>query len=40
MQKSLFDKTTIGKVELPNRLVRSATWENLADNRGHLTPAF
>lgn len=36
--KSLFDAVSIGTMELKNRLVRSATWENMADYYGHLTP--
>ncbi len=35
--KSLFDSTTIGEMKLKNRLWRSATWENMADEKGHLT---
>ncbi|WP_136796390.1 NADH:flavin oxidoreductase [Desulfosediminicola ganghwensis] len=35
--KTLFDKTTIGTMTLKNRLWRSATWENMADEKGHLT---
>jgi 2,4-dienoyl-CoA reductase-like NADH-dependent reductase (Old Yellow Enzyme family) len=33
--KTLFDTTTIGKITLKNRLVRSATWEGMADTSGH-----
>jgi len=36
--KSLFDTTTIGKISLKNRLLRSATWEGMADSSGHPTP--
>lgn len=35
--KSLWDKTTIGKMELKNRFFRGALWEGLADSKGHLT---
>jgi 2,4-dienoyl-CoA reductase-like NADH-dependent reductase (Old Yellow Enzyme family) len=35
--KKLFDKTKISKMELKNRFIRSATWEELADEKGHLT---
>lgn len=35
--KNLFDKTKIGRMEIKNRFVRSATWENMADDKGHLT---
>lgn len=34
--KSLFDKTTIKNMELKNRFVRSATWEGLANEDGHI----
>jgi 2,4-dienoyl-CoA reductase-like NADH-dependent reductase (Old Yellow Enzyme family) len=35
--KTLFDKTKISKMELKNRFIRSAIWEELADEKGHLT---
>lgn len=35
--KQIFETSRIGTLELKNRLVRSATWENLADEQGHLT---
>jgi 2,4-dienoyl-CoA reductase-like NADH-dependent reductase (Old Yellow Enzyme family) len=35
--KQIFEAARIGKLELKNRLVRSATWENLADEQGHIT---
>lgn len=35
--KQIFEATHIGKLKLKNRLVRSATWENLADEKGHMT---
>lgn len=38
MQKKIFEATRIGNLELKNRLWRSATWLNLADEKGHLTP--
>ncbi len=34
--KTLFDKTRINKMELRNRIIRSATWENMADENGGL----
>lgn len=37
MEKSLFDRTRIGKLTLNNRLVRSATWEGMCDSTGHVT---
>ena len=33
----LFSSWQIGSLELPNRLVRSATWEGLADSSGAVT---
>ncbi|WP_320007035.1 NADH:flavin oxidoreductase [Maridesulfovibrio sp.] len=35
--KSLFDKINIGKIKMKNRLMRSATWENMADEDGYVT---
>lgn len=34
--KTLFDKTKIKNMELKNRFVRSATWEGLANEDGHI----
>ncbi|MBI4805232.1 MAG: NADH:flavin oxidoreductase [Desulfovibrio sp.] len=34
----LFDTTTINGMTLPNRFVRSATWEGLAGDDGSVTP--
>ena len=36
MNKTLFDRVRLGSIELNNRLIRSATWEGLADASGHL----
>lgn len=36
--KSLFDETRIGHLRLRNRLIRSATWEAMADETGRPTP--
>jgi 2,4-dienoyl-CoA reductase-like NADH-dependent reductase (Old Yellow Enzyme family) len=35
--KELFEKTSINGLELKNRFIRSATWERMADDKGHLT---
>lgn len=35
--KTLFDRTSIGGLELKNRFFRSATWERKADDKGHMT---
>jgi 2,4-dienoyl-CoA reductase-like NADH-dependent reductase (Old Yellow Enzyme family) len=37
MAKSLYDKVNIGTLELPNRFVRSATWEGMCDEHGRPT---
>lgn len=34
--KTIFDKTGINDLQLKNRLFRSATWEALADKKGHF----
>ena len=36
--KTLFDETRIGTIPLRNRLIRSATWEAMADESGRPTP--
>jgi 2,4-dienoyl-CoA reductase-like NADH-dependent reductase (Old Yellow Enzyme family) len=33
-----FERATIGRLEARNRLVRSATWDGLADPEGRVTP--
>lgn len=39
--RKLFDKAHIGSITLQNRLIRSATWENMADPTGRMTdPLF
>ena len=35
--KNIFDETRINSMVLKNRMVRSATWENMADENGHMT---
>lgn len=35
---TLFDKTKILNMEMKNRFLRGALWEDLADEKGHLTP--
>ena len=37
MTKSLYDKVSIGTLELSNRFVRSATWEGMCDEYGRPT---
>lgn len=34
--KTLFDNTAIGNMALKNRFFRSATWEAMADSKGHM----
>ena len=36
--KTLFDETVMGGIHMKNRLVRSATGENLATPEGHIPP--
>jgi 2,4-dienoyl-CoA reductase-like NADH-dependent reductase (Old Yellow Enzyme family) len=36
--KSLFDQTSLSKLFMKNRFIRSATCENLAGEEGHITP--
>lgn len=38
--KSLFDQTQLAGMKLKNRFVRSATYDGLADERGHMTEAL
>jgi len=38
MEKSLFDRVSIGRLNLANRFVRSATWEGMCDDDGAVTP--
>ena len=35
---AIFEATNLSGIELRNRLVRSATWEGLADDSGRVTP--
>lgn len=34
--KQLFEMTTSGGIELKNRFIRSATWEGIAEEKGHV----
>lgn len=34
--KRIFESASLGKLTLENRLIRSATWEGLADEAGHV----
>ncbi len=36
--KTLFDRTKILNMEMKNRFFRGALWEDLADEKGHMTP--
>ena len=38
--KTIFDKMDLGNLRLKNRLIRSATWEGLADKAGHMPEAL
>ncbi|MDO4554505.1 MAG: hypothetical protein Q4B70_05090 [Lachnospiraceae bacterium] len=34
--KTIFDKTSLGKLEVKNRIVAAATGHNLTDEIGHI----
>ncbi len=36
-KKTLWDPVMIGNMQCPNRFLRSATWENMSDEKGHMT---
>lgn len=36
--KKIFEEVNLGQLKLKNRLIRSATWEGLADEQGHFYP--
>jgi len=35
--RKIFEAAKINRLDVKNRLVRSATWENMADDKGHMT---
>jgi len=35
--KTLFDQTSLSGIKMKNRFIRSATWEGMADDKGHMT---
>ncbi|MGL4789005.1 MAG: NADH:flavin oxidoreductase, partial [Cetobacterium sp.] len=35
--KRILDETKLGNLKMKNRIVRGALWEDLADEKGHLT---
>ena len=37
--KALFKPVRLGRIELKNRMIRSATWESMADEDGHMNGA-
>jgi 2,4-dienoyl-CoA reductase-like NADH-dependent reductase (Old Yellow Enzyme family) len=37
IMKNCFDKTKIKNMNMKNRFLRGATWEELADDKGHMT---
>lgn len=40
MSRDIFNQTTLGGIPMKNRLIRSATWENLADRSGVFDESF
>ncbi|MGV8979553.1 NADH:flavin oxidoreductase [Clostridium sp.] len=37
--KDLFEKTSINKLEVKNRFIRAATWDEMAEDNGHINDA-
>lgn len=37
--KDLFEKTSINNLEVKNRFIRAATWDEMADDNGHINDA-
>ena len=38
--KNLFEKTNINNMEIKNRFIRAATWDEMAEDDGHINNAF
>jgi hypothetical protein len=38
--KNLFEKTNINNIEVKNRVIKVATWDEMADDDGHINNAL
>ncbi|MPQ30431.1 NADH:flavin oxidoreductase [Clostridium estertheticum] len=38
--KNLFEKTTVNNMQVKNRFIRAATWDEMAEDDGHINNAF